>query len=91
MPQIKLINFFFYLNLKEVGTNIDAYTSSIFVGVTRFVMSLMNAWLLKRFKRRPLIMVSSLGMAACMFFSGLVTLWIKEGKYLNLKIIIKNK
>lgn len=42
-------------------------------------MSLMNAWLLKRFRRRPLIMVSSLGMAICMFVSGLVTLWIKDG------------
>lgn len=57
----------------------NAYTASIFVGVTRFVMSLMNAWLLRRFKRRPLIMVSSLGMAACMFVSGLVTYWIKQG------------
>lgn len=43
-------------------------------------MSLLNAWLLKRFRRRPLIMVSSLGMAVCMFLSGLVTLWIKQGK-----------
>lgn len=71
--------FFAVTFFQEVGTNIDAYTASIFVGVTRFVMSLMNAWLLKRFKRRPLIMVSSLGMAACMFVSGLVTMWIKQG------------
>lgn len=42
-------------------------------------MSLLNAWLLKRFKRRPLVMVSTLGMAACMFVSGAVTLWIKQG------------
>lgn len=42
-------------------------------------MSILNAWLLKRFKRRPLIMVSASGMAIVMFVSGLFTLWIKEG------------
>lgn len=48
------------------------------------MMSLLNAWLLKRFKRRPLVMVSSLGMAACMFVSGTFTKWIKEGKSIHL-------
>lgn len=43
-------------------------------------MSLTNAWLLKRFKRRPLIMTSSLGMAACMFISGAFTYWLKNGE-----------
>lgn len=42
-------------------------------------MSLGNAWLLKQFKRRQLIMTSSLGMAACMFISGSFTLWLKQG------------
>ncbi|XP_037910328.1 facilitated trehalose transporter Tret1-2 homolog isoform X2 [Hermetia illucens] len=64
---------------QEVGSEIDAFTASIFVGVTRFVMSLGNAWLLKRFKRRHLVMTSSLGMAACMFVSGAFTLWLKQG------------
>ncbi|KAG4075623.1 hypothetical protein HA402_003448 [Bradysia odoriphaga] len=72
--------FFAVTFFQEVGTDINAFHASIFVGVTRFVMSLMNAWLLKRFRRRPLIMVSSLGMAACMFVSGLVTYWIKQGE-----------
>lgn len=62
-----------------MGSDINAYTSSIFVGVTRFAMSLLNAWLLKRFKRRPLVMCSSIGMALCMFVSGTFTKWIKEG------------
>lgn len=66
--------------VQDVGTDINAFTVSIFVGVTRFCMSLFNAWLLKRFRRRALIMVSSLGMAACMFVSGLVTYWIKQGE-----------
>lgn len=47
--------------------------------MVRLLMSILNAWLLKRFKRRPLVMVSAAGMATCMFISGLFTLWIKEG------------
>ena len=62
-----------------MGSTIDAFTASIFVGVVRFMMSLLNAWLLKQFKRRHLIMVSSVCMALCMFVSGLFTIWIKEG------------
>lgn len=42
-------------------------------------MSLSNAFFLKRFKRRPLVMVSGIGMAICMFISGTFTKWIKEG------------
>lgn len=57
----------------------DAFTVSIFVGVTRFIMSLLNAWLLKRFKRRPLVMISGIGMAIVMFISGTFTKWIKDG------------
>lgn len=49
------------------------------VGCVRLFMSILNAYLLKRFKRRPLIMVSASGMAVCMFVSGLFTIWIKEG------------
>jgi facilitated trehalose transporter len=39
----------------------------------------MNAWLLKRFKRRFLVMLSSFCMAVCMFISGAVTIWIEQG------------
>lgn len=42
-------------------------------------MSCLNAWLLKRFKRRFLVMLSSFFMAVCMFISGAVTIWIKQG------------
>lgn len=72
--------FFAVTFFQEAGTTLDPFHASIYVGVTRFVMSLMNGWLLKRFKRRHLIMVSSLGMAACMFVSGWVTYWIKQGQ-----------
>ncbi|XP_055385969.1 facilitated trehalose transporter Tret1-2 homolog isoform X2 [Condylostylus longicornis] len=70
--------FFAVTFFQQVNSEINAYTASIFVGVTRFVMSLGNAWLLKRFKRRKLIMTSSLGMAGCMFISGCFTLWLKK-------------
>lgn len=42
-------------------------------------MSCLNAWLLKRFKRRFLVMLSSFCMAVCMFISGCVTIWIEQG------------
>lgn len=58
---------------------IDPFVSSIFLGVVRFVMSLCNAWLLRKFKRRFLVMVSSFFMAVFMFISGAVTIWIEEG------------
>lgn len=83
---MKLLSYFFMftnliiLKLQEVGSSIDAFTVSIFVGITRFCMSLTNAWLLKRFKRRPLLMTSSLGMAGCMFISGAFTYWLKKGE-----------
>ena len=43
------------------------------------MMSCLNAFLLKRFKRRFLVMLSSLCMAICMFVSGACTIWIREG------------
>lgn len=71
--------FFAVTFFQDVGAGIDPYAASIFVGITRLLMSLLNAWLLKRFKRRFLVMVSSAIMALSMFCSGTVTLWIKEG------------
>lgn len=71
--------FFAVTFLQDIGSGVDAFTASIFVGLVRFFMSLLNAWLLKRFKRRFLIMVSTTCMAGCMFISGVVTVWIKEG------------
>lgn len=41
-------------------------------------MSLLTVWLLKKFKRRPLIMTSSIGMAICMFVSGSTTYCLKS-------------
>ncbi|KAL3270533.1 hypothetical protein HHI36_021071 [Cryptolaemus montrouzieri] len=64
---------------QAVGTDINPYLSSILIGIVRAVMSIVNTYMLKSFRRRPLILWSSLGMAACMFTSGLFTMWIKNG------------
>ncbi|KAK4878048.1 hypothetical protein RN001_010554 [Aquatica leii] len=64
---------------KEVGTDINPFLASIFLGAVRFGMSMINTWLMKRFPRRTLLTTSALGMAACMAISGLFTKWIQEG------------
>ncbi|XP_076634429.1 facilitated trehalose transporter Tret1 isoform X1 [Colletes latitarsis] len=64
---------------QEVGAGVNEYLASILVGVTRFLCSMVNTWLLRRYQRRPLCIVSSLGMAACMTVSGYFTLLIRDG------------
>ena len=64
---------------KELDPTIDSHKASILVGLTRFFCSMVNTWLLRRFKRRPLCIISSLGMAMCMLVSGYFTLLIQEG------------
>ncbi|KAF5284710.1 hypothetical protein FQR65_LT13446 [Abscondita terminalis] len=64
---------------KDVGSTINPYLASVFIGAVRFVMSMANTWLMRRFKRRALIAASAAGMAVCMGISGLFTKWIHEG------------
>ncbi|XP_032671971.1 facilitated trehalose transporter Tret1-like isoform X2 [Odontomachus brunneus] len=64
---------------QEVGAGVDEYIASILVGVTRFLCSMVNTWLLRRFRRRALCLISALGMAVCMAVSGYFTLNIKNG------------
>ncbi|KAF5284926.1 hypothetical protein FQA39_LY16881 [Lamprigera yunnana] len=64
---------------KDVGTEINPFLASIFLGAVRFGMSMINTWLMKRFPRRTLLATSALGMAACMSISGLFTKWIQDG------------
>ncbi|XP_012261501.1 facilitated trehalose transporter Tret1-2 homolog isoform X2 [Athalia rosae] len=62
---------------QEAGSGIDPFNASILVGLTRFLCSMVNTWLLRRFKRRLLCIVSALGMAVCMSVSGYFTWTIK--------------
>ncbi|XP_011861463.1 PREDICTED: facilitated trehalose transporter Tret1-2 homolog isoform X1 [Vollenhovia emeryi] len=64
---------------QEVGSGVNEYIASILVGVTRFLCSMVNTWLLRRYKRRILCIISSFGMALCMIVSGYYTLNIKNG------------
>ncbi|XP_024944407.1 facilitated trehalose transporter Tret1 isoform X2 [Cephus cinctus] len=64
---------------QEVGAKFDEYLASILVGVTRFLCSMVNTWLLRRYKRRPLCIISALGMCICMSVSGYFTLQNKNG------------
>ncbi|CAD6233299.1 GSCOCG00007118001-RA-CDS [Cotesia congregata] len=64
---------------QEVKSGVNEYTASILVGLTRFLCSMVNTWLLRRYKRRPLCIISALGMAVCMSVSGYFTLQIKNG------------
>ncbi|CAG9854457.1 unnamed protein product [Phyllotreta striolata] len=66
--------------IEEAGTNVSGYFASIMIGVIRLVMASCNIFVLKYMNRRTTIMWSCLGMAVCMFTSGLFTLWIKEGQ-----------
>lgn len=66
-------------DFQEVGAGVDEYIASILVGLTRFLCSMVNTWLLRRYKRRSLCIISSIGMALCMIVSGYFTLNIKNG------------
>lgn len=66
---------------QETGAGVDEYLASILVGLTRFLCSMVNTWLLRRYKRRALCIISSFGMATCMTISGYFSLNIKNGDH----------
>lgn len=68
---------------KDVGTEIDPYLASVCICSVKVAMSVVNTWLMKRFNRRPLLMVSAAGMAICMGLSGMCTQWIQGGSSIN--------
>lgn len=72
---------------EEMGSDFNPYLSSVLIGVVRFCMSMINTYMLKRFNRRPLVMISALGMAGCMFTSGLFTQWIQNSKFFELNTL----
>ncbi|PSN48618.1 Facilitated trehalose transporter Tret1, partial [Blattella germanica] len=69
------ITLFYSVELfKDVGSGLDPYLASILVGLTRLLMSFVNAAMLRLFGRRPLCMLSGIGMAICMVVSGMLGL-----------------
>jgi facilitated trehalose transporter len=64
---------------QEVGSTMNPYFSSIFIGVVRFSMSMVNTYVLRTYGRRPLVMLSCVGMSICIFMSGLFSYLIKNG------------
>lgn len=67
--------------IHESGAQIDEYWGSVFVGLTRFFCSMVNTWLLRRYKRRVLCIISAIGMSICMGISGYFTLQIKNHNF----------
>lgn len=65
--------------IEEAGSSINGYLASIMIGVVRLIMSITSIYILKKFRRRSLIFVSTVFMASCMLVAGLWTRWIKEG------------
>lgn len=57
---------------REVGSSyaINEYTSLIWLGVIRFVMSIVSAIISKTFGRRPLLILSAAGMVLSSFTGG---------------------
>ncbi|XP_052126907.1 facilitated trehalose transporter Tret1-like [Frankliniella occidentalis] len=54
----------------RVGTSLDEFGVMVIMSVVRFIMSLVTALLSHRFGRRPMLIVSGLGMAACSVAAG---------------------
>lgn len=67
--------------LQDVGTTVPAEASTVAIGVVRMVVGLLTSFLLRRFGRRPLYMISGLGMAAAMFVCGYITREVSEGQW----------
>lgn len=54
----------------RIGTALDEFGVMVIMSTVRFVMSVVTALLSKRYGRRPMLMVSGLGMAACAVAAG---------------------
>lgn len=58
----------------------DIYIATVLVGTVRMLVGLPTTYLLRKFGRRPLYMLSGLGMAITMFITGYYTKEIAAGK-----------
>ncbi|KAF5284929.1 hypothetical protein FQA39_LY16884 [Lamprigera yunnana] len=62
---------------KDIGSNIDPYVASVYLSGIKVTTSVIAIWLMNKFNRRTLLMISSVGMAVSMIISGLNTQWIQ--------------
>ncbi|XP_044260290.1 facilitated trehalose transporter Tret1-like isoform X1 [Tribolium madens] len=76
-----IFTFLFYsiTFFQEVGSEMNPYLTSIFIGIVRFVMCMVNTYVLRTYGRRPLVILSCFGMSFSIFFSGFFTYWVKTG------------
>ena len=70
--------------VKENNTR-SIYGALVLLGIVRFKMSILTAWFSKIYGRRQLCIISGLGMAFSMFFSGmymyLTSSWDEKGNF----------
>ncbi|XP_971347.1 facilitated trehalose transporter Tret1 [Tribolium castaneum] len=76
-----IFTFLFYsiTFFQEVGSTMNPYLTSIFIGIVRFVMCMVNTYVLRTYGRRPLVILSCFGMSVSIFLSGFFTHWVKTG------------
>ncbi|KAF5284231.1 hypothetical protein FQR65_LT00231 [Abscondita terminalis] len=80
---VHLIIFNGVIFFQAMGITMDPYLASIIIGSVRLVMSVVYTWLMKRFNRRLLMIVSNIGMCISIGLSGLFTSWIQDGTSSN--------
>ncbi|XP_063922323.1 facilitated trehalose transporter Tret1-like isoform X2 [Zophobas morio] len=71
--------FFSISFFQEVGSTSNPYLTSIFIGVVRFIMSMINTYVQRAYGRRSLLLISCFGMSLFIVLSGLFAHWIKTG------------
>ncbi|KAJ1524523.1 hypothetical protein ONE63_011015 [Megalurothrips usitatus] len=64
---------------QEMGVQVDAFQAAIYIGLVRFFMGMVAVVLIRGVGVRPLVLGSSMGMAACMAVSGYFTLHPEHG------------
>lgn len=66
---IYTILYYAVIFFKDSNVQLDEYVASIIVGVIRFVMSIIAAFLIKKFARKKLCLISATGMAISMLIT----------------------
>lgn len=66
---IYTILYYAVIFFKDSGVQLDEYIASIIVGVIRFIMSIIAAFLIKKYARRRLCLISATGMAISMLIT----------------------